>query len=185
MTNTIFADLNATVVELALKPHVDRCFGYIAMALGLDYWLVPQLSSFYYGNYTATQENVDAVIRLVRHVLKAKGVLISKAEHEKLQWTLSKEAFDAENNGEKGKRTPAERNTKSIPRDGTRDYNPLPFKSSGTSALRTIYPFAFSGKYPSVYQVGDQTLFADRHVIVTSNRRSRILRMQKSILSVS
>ncbi len=57
-----------------MRPHVNRCFGFMAMALGMDYWLVPQLSSFYYGNYNATNDNVAAVIRLLRHVIKLKGL---------------------------------------------------------------------------------------------------------------
>jgi hypothetical protein len=66
----IFAPRNATVIEFAMKPHSNRCFGYMAMALGMDYWLVPQISAFYHLRYTANNSNVAAVVNLLRHVLK-------------------------------------------------------------------------------------------------------------------
>jgi hypothetical protein len=43
------------------------------MALGLDYWVLPQISSGYFANYKATEENVAAAIRLVKHIVDTKG----------------------------------------------------------------------------------------------------------------
>ena len=74
LTNILFAPLNATVIEFPLDPHVDRCYGYMAMALGQDYWLVPQVSAFYHLSYKMDQSKADAVVRLVKHVLESKGL---------------------------------------------------------------------------------------------------------------
>ena len=70
----IFSPADATVIEFPLQPHVDRCYGYMAMALGLDYWLVPQVSAFYYQNYVMDAKKADYVMRLVRHVVSSKGL---------------------------------------------------------------------------------------------------------------
>ena len=74
LTNMIFAPRNASVVEFGLTPHIDRCFGYMAVALGMDYWLLPQISTHLYLKYTLTVENVGAAVRLVRHLLEQKGL---------------------------------------------------------------------------------------------------------------
>jgi hypothetical protein len=68
----IFAPSDATVIEFLLKPLIDRAYGYMAMALGLDYWAVPEVSSPYLGTYNMSLEAVDAVIKLVRHIIREK-----------------------------------------------------------------------------------------------------------------
>ena len=68
----IFAPRNATVIEFPLQPHIDRAYGYMAMALGLDYWVVPQISTGYYRNYTANSQNIAALCRLVTHIADLK-----------------------------------------------------------------------------------------------------------------
>ncbi len=74
MTNMLFAPEDATVIEFGMEPHVDRSFGYMAMALGLEYWLVPQVSAFYHLKYTMDADKAGAVVRLVEHVLYLKGM---------------------------------------------------------------------------------------------------------------
>ena len=69
----IFARTDAAVIEFAMKPHVDRCYGYMAMALGLDYWLVPQVSAFYNLGYEMDVEKAAAVVRLVCHIRSHKA----------------------------------------------------------------------------------------------------------------
>jgi capsular polysaccharide biosynthesis protein len=83
LTNMIFAPQDASVVEFAMKPHSNRCFGYMAMTLGMDYWLVPQISAFYHLGYTATEENAGAVIDLLAHLLNVK-MLSHIIRHEEL-----------------------------------------------------------------------------------------------------
>ena len=52
LTNMIFADPDrCQVVELPMRPHVNRCFGYMAQALGLGYWVVPEFRSYYHTTY--------------------------------------------------------------------------------------------------------------------------------------
>jgi hypothetical protein len=70
----LFAPQNVSVVEFSMKPHCNRCFGYTAMALGIDYWLVPQVSCFYHLRYEMTEEKAQAVVRLLRHLLVQKGL---------------------------------------------------------------------------------------------------------------
>lgn len=81
LTNMIFAPSNATVIEFSMDPHVNRCFGYMAMALGLDYWLVPQVLAFYYQNYVMDAKKADYVMRLVRHVVSSKGLAYAKSSN--------------------------------------------------------------------------------------------------------
>jgi hypothetical protein len=53
----------------------DRVISYMAMALGLDYWHVPELTSFLHGDYSAESPGaVKAVSSLVVHLLRAKGM---------------------------------------------------------------------------------------------------------------
>ena len=39
----VFAPHNTTVIEFGLTPHIDRSFGFMAAALGFDYWVLPQV----------------------------------------------------------------------------------------------------------------------------------------------
>ena len=74
LTNMLFAPQNASVIEFGLNPHIDRCFGYMAMALGLDYWVLPQISTHLYLRYTMDEGKAEAAVRLVRH-LERKGLI--------------------------------------------------------------------------------------------------------------
>ena len=78
----LFAPRSATVIEFEHVPHVDRVFGSIAMGLGLDYWLVPQLSTSFPQNYTMTVDSAAAVLRLVKHVIAKRnlGALVQNAD---------------------------------------------------------------------------------------------------------
>ena len=71
----IFAN-NATIIEFPLLPHVDRCYGFIASALSFDYWIVPQVSSLYFANYTVNEERSDVVVNLLQRIVSSKGVAL-------------------------------------------------------------------------------------------------------------
>lgn len=43
LSNMVFAAQDASVLEFPMDPHCNRCFGYMAMALNLDYWVVPEV----------------------------------------------------------------------------------------------------------------------------------------------
>jgi hypothetical protein len=74
MTNLLYLPRNATVIEFTMKPQCNRCFGYMAMCLDLEYWLLPQVSSGYHTSYTMDKEKAQYVMRTIRHVIIKKGL---------------------------------------------------------------------------------------------------------------
>ena len=55
------------------------------MSLGnLDYWILPQIHVNYHLKYTATADGVDALIRLLTHVIEKRGLEHLLAEHDEL-----------------------------------------------------------------------------------------------------
>ena len=46
----------------------------MAFALGVQYWVVPQVTSRYYGRFALRPDSVAAVIRVVTHVLHDTGL---------------------------------------------------------------------------------------------------------------
>ena len=81
----LLSPLNVSVIEFALTPHCNRCFGYIAAAFDIDYWLVPQITTYYHQAYSLDQEGVDAAIRLLEHVIRKKGLesLLTASKRDK------------------------------------------------------------------------------------------------------
>ena len=74
LSNMIYAPRNCSIVEFSMKPHCNRCFGYMAMALDMDYWLLPQVSCFYHLRYEMTAEKAEAVVRQLKHLIVEKGL---------------------------------------------------------------------------------------------------------------
>ena len=74
LTNMLLMPPHASVVEFPLKPHVDRCYGHMALALGLDYWIVPQLAANYHLSYIIDDAAIAAVTGLVSKLLRDKGL---------------------------------------------------------------------------------------------------------------
>ena len=72
LTNMLFAADNASVVEFAVVPQMDRCYAYMALALGFDYWLVPEISAAYGDQYELTADSVYLVVDHVRGLLARK-----------------------------------------------------------------------------------------------------------------
>ena len=72
MTNMLFVPPSSSIIELPLRPHVDRCYGFVALALGLDYWLLPEVHSAYHLNYTMTAENAHTIVSLVLQLISSK-----------------------------------------------------------------------------------------------------------------
>ena len=71
LTNMIFAEETTQVVELPLKPHVNRCFGYMAHALNLGYWVVPEFRSYYHTKYhNLPPSAVESAARTVMQALR-------------------------------------------------------------------------------------------------------------------
>ena len=46
----------------------------MAYALGVQYWLVPQATSRYYGRFSLNADSVAAIIRVLTHVLHDTGL---------------------------------------------------------------------------------------------------------------
>ena len=78
----LFAPRNASVIEFGLTPQLDRSYGYMAMALGLDYWVLPQITTHLYLRYSVDESKVAAAVRLVRHLLERKGLASLTPRHE-------------------------------------------------------------------------------------------------------
>ena len=69
-----YMEPGTAVVEFPLKPHSDRTFGFMAAALDIDYWVVPNLSSHYFGHYNVDRGNTASVISLIKDVLEHAGL---------------------------------------------------------------------------------------------------------------
>ena len=70
----IYTQKEAAVIEFPMEPHVNRCFGHMAAALGLDYFVVPEVTAFYHQQYTMDEIKAKHVIATLRHVIEHKGL---------------------------------------------------------------------------------------------------------------
>ena len=69
LTNTLFCAPGTRVVEFPVVPPVLNHFAHLAMALDLDYWLVPQISTHYQGHYTIDTQNLHWILKVVEHLM--------------------------------------------------------------------------------------------------------------------
>ncbi len=74
LTNMLVASANTTVAEFVMAPHCNRCFGFEAAALGLDYWVLPEVACFYHLKYDMTTEKAVEVLKTIAHILQTKGL---------------------------------------------------------------------------------------------------------------
>eukprot|EP00038_Savillea_parva_P027749 m.61258 g.61258 ORF g.61258 m.61258 type:complete len:795 (+) comp8013_c1_seq1:131-2515(+) len=74
LVNMVYAPDNATVIEFPMSPQCNRCFGYMATALQQDYWIVPEVSTFYHLKYKMTRSKMKAVLNVLKAVLDEKGL---------------------------------------------------------------------------------------------------------------
>ena len=68
LVNILYAKPGATLVEFPTDPHVNRCFGFLSLALGFSYWAVPAVMANYYSTYNMTEGQADTVIRVVENI---------------------------------------------------------------------------------------------------------------------
>lgn len=54
---------------------VSARYRYVAMALGIDYWIVPEVSTFYHLKYEMSKKKAKATLITLRAVLKEKGLV--------------------------------------------------------------------------------------------------------------
>ena len=57
----------------------------MALALGLDYWLIPQISANYYFRYAIDDAAVQALLRVVMHILELRGLAVHLSSED---WLL-------------------------------------------------------------------------------------------------
>ena len=71
----------ASVIEFSQRLYIDL-MAQLAHLCNHRYWAVSQLESGYFGQYKAAAESVEAVIRVLRHVInvQALGHLIHRDE---------------------------------------------------------------------------------------------------------
>ena len=74
IVNMVYTASNLTVVEFPMRPHCNRCFGYLSMALGVDYWVVPEVNTFYHLKYAMSKKKAKAVMDTVEEAMARRGI---------------------------------------------------------------------------------------------------------------
>ena len=74
LANMMWCQDGTSVIEFPLVPYANRNLGMLAMAAGMDYYLLPEISANYHLKYHVTREGVDAAVALVRHIIEKKGL---------------------------------------------------------------------------------------------------------------
>ena len=74
LTNMLWAQNGTTVIEFPLTRHVNRNMGMLAQICDHDYWLLPQISCNYFLQYTIDDAGVQALVRLLHHVIEKRGL---------------------------------------------------------------------------------------------------------------
>jgi tetratricopeptide (TPR) repeat protein len=74
LVNMVYAPSDVSVVEFPMKPQCNRCFGYIAMALNFDYWVVPEVTTFYHLKYQMSTKKAAAVMKTLDHIMETRGI---------------------------------------------------------------------------------------------------------------
>jgi len=76
-TNMIWSHEQTSIVMFPMKPNSDNCYGYMSVALNMDFWLIPQITSYYYGNYRLDDKGVAAVKEVIEILLKKKNLIMT------------------------------------------------------------------------------------------------------------
>jgi capsular polysaccharide biosynthesis protein len=63
-------ELDELINLIDAEPHVDHCFGHLAMALDHELWVVPEIHAFYYGNYAVDSGKIDEVKLIVSKIFE-------------------------------------------------------------------------------------------------------------------
>ena len=83
-TNSMFMARGTSVIEFAMKPMVNRTYGWLAVMFDQDYWMCPQIATNYHLKYTVDDEQVAAAVRLLKHVIETKGLTDLLVNHDEL-----------------------------------------------------------------------------------------------------
>ena len=63
-----------TVIEFPLVPMTNRNMPFLSMMSSIDYYMLPQISTNFYAKFEVDQAGVDAAIRLLKHIIKERGL---------------------------------------------------------------------------------------------------------------
>eukprot|EP00211_Chloroparvula_japonica_P001497 CAMPEP_0119121998 /NCGR_PEP_ID=MMETSP1310-20130426/2382_1 /TAXON_ID=464262 /ORGANISM="Genus nov. species nov., Strain RCC2339" /LENGTH=583 /DNA_ID=CAMNT_0007111599 /DNA_START=612 /DNA_END=2366 /DNA_ORIENTATION=- len=72
LVNMVFCRPNAKVIIFPMEPHCDHTYEYISSALGLDYWIVSDVTSYYYKSYgSLSEKQMESIVETVRSAVSA------------------------------------------------------------------------------------------------------------------
>ena len=74
LANMLWCQTGSSVIEFPLVPYANRNLGMLAMASGMDYHLLPEISANYHLKYRVTGAGVDAAVALLRHIIEKRGL---------------------------------------------------------------------------------------------------------------
>ncbi len=69
LANCLWARRGTALVELPVYPLQPSTFSHLAAALGLEYWVVPEVSATQTATYHVTPPAITAVISTLRAIL--------------------------------------------------------------------------------------------------------------------
>lgn len=76
LANILFSSIGSTVIEFPLLNAKNwNYYGYLASALGIDYWIVPEMSTTYRTKYPLDRSRIQAIIDTIEIALEIKGLL--------------------------------------------------------------------------------------------------------------
>lgn len=74
LTNMLWAPNDVSIVEFPMTPNCDVCYGYMAMALSMDFWVVPEVTTFYHLKYQMTEKKSQATLAVVKEIIKERNL---------------------------------------------------------------------------------------------------------------
>ena len=66
LTNMLFCPEGTTVLELQLSPNCNTCFEYMAAGIGFPYIGYRGCTSYYYGTYTPTEQDLEILVQCIQ-----------------------------------------------------------------------------------------------------------------------
>ena len=61
-----------------MKPHCNRCFGYLAMVFQIDYYCVDSLTAYYHKQYVMTTARAADALLVVSNIISERGLKYKK-----------------------------------------------------------------------------------------------------------
>lgn len=70
LANIIFCQPMSSIIEFAPQNKLWNIYGYLSTALDLDYWIVPEMNTTYYGWYYIDRQRLDSIINTLTQVIE-------------------------------------------------------------------------------------------------------------------